>query len=87
MLKRKSTPRAMPLLQTCRQLLKSKDFHKKEAAYYSQLFNDSVPPLDFDNYKVIEYTTLQQYWQLQAEYHKAEHCRIDAEIIKLEQAA
>lgn len=87
MLKRKSTNRAMPSLAAkCSRLINAKRYHTTEHLYYLQLFNDSLPDLpDFN--KPLVYTPLQQYWQLQAEFHRVALFNIDYEIQELEQAA
>lgn len=74
------------LASQCSQLINKKKFHQTEAIHYHRLFNDSVPPPDFDNPDIIilhPLTPLQEFWQQMAQYHKAEMFKLEFEINEL----
>ena len=69
------------LAQVCSRLHTERTAHRENAAFFNTLFNRRVPK---EVEAKLQYTELQRFYQLQAEYHITRVLRIDAEIMRLD---
>lgn len=70
-------------LHVCGLLMEEKELHRKHALHYHRLFNDLVPETDTLMLQT-KYSPLQEWLQLQAEFHAARMFAVDQKIAQLE---